>query len=113
MNEIKEFFDRLADGWNAAEKRSPKEIADFIETYAGLEKGMKTLDVGCGTGIISEALFNITKVPVTAIDLSPNMIRIAKDTHDGKNIKFLTEDFYPFGEKLSTLSSVSTPIRIL
>lgn len=97
MNEIKEFFDRLADGWNAAEKRSPKEIADFIETYAGLNAGMKTLDVGCGTGIISEALYNITKVPVTAIDLSSNMIRIAKETRDGKNIKFLAEDFYTFG----------------
>ncbi len=97
MNEIKEFFDGLADGWNAAEKRSKKEISDFVETYAGLGKGMKTLDVGCGTGIISDVLFDITNVLVTAIDLSPNMIRIAKVTHDGENIKFSAEDFYSFG----------------
>lgn len=96
MNEIKEFFDGLADGWNAAEKHSGKEIADFIKTYAGLSKGMKTLDVGCGTGIISDALFDITGVPVTAIDLSPNMIRIAKETHRGSDIRFLAEDFYSY-----------------
>ena len=42
-------------------------------------KGKRVLDAGCGPGVYSEILVN-SGAEVVAIDLSPNMIEIAKRT---------------------------------
>lgn len=95
MTTTKEFFDNLAPTWNHKETNSQSDILEFISKNIPLKKGMKTLDVGCGTGIISNALNKLTNEKVTAIDLSTEMISIAKKTHSD-NIEFLSCNFYDF-----------------
>jgi len=51
------------------------------------------LDIGCGTGSLARALA-VRTVRVQAIDLSPGMIRIARERSTGlANIDFLLGDF--------------------
>ena len=60
---------------------------------------MKVLDVGCGTGIITDALYDLAQNEVTAIDVSDEMIKIAKQTHAETTADFVCADFYEFSPK--------------
>ncbi len=99
MNTVKEFFNRLAPGWNAAEKHTKEEIKDYITERLPIKKGMKVLDVGCGTGIITDALYDLAQNEVTAIDVSDEMIKIAKQTLAESTADFVCADFYEFSPK--------------
>lgn len=99
MNEIKEFFNKLAPSWNECEKWTQKMIFEFISRNLPLKKGDRVLDIGCGTGIIDEALYEMTETQITAIDISSEMIKIAKETHDNEHIYFCEQDFYGYDGK--------------
>ncbi len=77
-----ERFDELAKTWwdtegsfKSLHQINPLRIS-FIEKRVNL-RGKKILDVGCGGGILSEALSNLG-AEVTAIDASEETINIAK-----------------------------------
>lgn len=77
-----EKFDRLAARWWEPEGEfkplhqiNPLRI-DFIAKHSPLE-GMKVLDVGCGGGILSEALA-ACGANVTAIDMGETALEVAK-----------------------------------
>ncbi|CAG9809396.1 unnamed protein product [Chironomus riparius] len=55
-------------------------------------KGLKILDVGCGAGILSEALAKL-KAKVTGLEPAPKLIEVAKDHLQGQSldIKYLPE----------------------
>lgn len=93
---IARFFNGLACDWNQKEPHSQNEIFDFINEHAGLKRGMRVLDLGCGTGIISEPIYKITGKKVTAIDVSDKMIAVAKATRDHIATDFFVADFYNF-----------------
>lgn len=77
-------FGRLAEHWwdAAGEMRPLHDInplrTDFIDRRASIA-GKRVLDVGCGAGILSEALAR-RGAEVTGLDLSPELIEAAK-TH--------------------------------
>ena len=56
--------------------RSPIEIAKFFAQYSNNED-TPILDVGAGTGLIGECL-NLTSKEIDAIDISPEMLSIAR-----------------------------------
>ena len=94
MNEIKVFFDKAAPNWhNTDDPIIIKKILKAIQ----LKKGDKVLDVGCGKGIITPFIYEITDTLVKAIDISENMIAGAKGLHPEVN-KYLFEcaDFYEY-----------------
>ncbi|MBO4623804.1 MAG: class I SAM-dependent methyltransferase [Bacilli bacterium] len=94
MNEIKDFFDKAAPNWhNTDDPIIIKKILKAIQ----LKKGDKVLDVGCGKGIITPFIYEITDTLVKAIDISKNMIAGAKGLHPEAN-KYLFEcaDFYEY-----------------
>ena len=81
-------FGQLADRWwdTTGEMRALHDInplrTDFIDTRAPL-KGKRVLDVGCGAGILSEALAARGAI-VTGLDLAPELIEAAK-AHAGQS----------------------------
>tara|TARA_Y100000748_G_scaffold222125_1_gene186826 strand:- start:3320 stop:4021 length:702 start_codon:yes stop_codon:yes gene_type:complete len=91
--EIKKFSDIAKDWWNEDGDFKPLHIinplrANYIKSKAKLE-GKKVLDVGCGGGLLSEALHDFG-ADVTGIDAAGPGIEVAKihAKNDNKNIKY-------------------------
>ena len=72
------FFDRLAPGWDADMIKDDKIVHTILEN-AGIAAGMDVLDVACGTGVLFPDYLQRQVASLTAIDISPEMVKIAKD----------------------------------
>lgn len=71
-----EFFDRCAPWWDSDMVRN-EEIISSILTLAGIGKGMDVLDVACGTGVLFSDYLAREVGSLTAIDISPEMAKLA------------------------------------
>lgn len=78
MNQQKiiSFFDKCAPGWDAELIRN-KNVIEKILDNGGIENGASVLDVACGTGVLFPDYIKRGAV-VTAVDISPEMVKIAK-----------------------------------
>ena len=68
--------------WNwttAAGKIRVERRAQLLVKAAKMVPADIVLELGCGTGIFTEKIFNLTGSHITALDISPEMIRIAKE----------------------------------
>lgn len=74
--EVIRFFDALAPAWDEDNVHND-EIIDFILDKAGVKKGTRVLDVACGTGVLFPDYLKRGAI-VTGIDISPEMVEIAK-----------------------------------
>lgn len=73
-------FSALAHGWwckNPLLKTMNPARVQFISSHATVAQGSLLLDVGCGGGLLSEALGRVGYT-VTGLDASQEMIQIAK-----------------------------------
>lgn len=77
MNAIADFFDTLADRWDELCFHDPEKI-NYILEQSGLHSGMHILDVGCGTGILESYILPHAPDKIVAVDISPQMIRLAR-----------------------------------
>lgn len=93
MNNVKEFFDSVASSWDKRERKSYDELNSFIKEYVPIKEGMKALDLACGTGIITNILYNITNREIDAVDISSEMIKCAISKNNNPNIHFICDDF--------------------
>lgn len=71
------FFDHLAPQWDADMIRSDKVIGKILDG-AGVTAGKQVLDVACGTGVLFPDYLKRNVTSVTAIDISPEMAKIAQ-----------------------------------
>ena len=72
------FFDQRAEHWDA--HSAPKEaVINTILDSAGVSPGVSVLDIGCGTGVLFPFYLSRDVSRVTGVDLSPGMIRRAKE----------------------------------
>ena len=71
------FFDRLAPGWDADMIRDDSIIATILDN-AGICAGMDVLDVACGTGVLFPDYLQRNVGSLTAVDISPEMVKIAR-----------------------------------
>ena len=71
-----DFFDRCAPNWDADMIRN-EEIISTILTLGGIRQGIDVLDVACGTGVLFPDYLNRGVGSLTAIDISPEMAKIA------------------------------------
>ena len=92
--EVRQFFNKMANEWDQREVKTSLWLTNFVNKYIPLQKGMRVLDLGCGTGIISHIIQGKTNTNVVALDVSENMIEIAKEKHISSNIDFYAENFY-------------------
>lgn len=74
--DVIQFFDRLAPGWDADMIRSDAVIGKILDG-AQVTAGKHILDVACGTGVLLGDYLQRKAASVTAIDISPEMARIA------------------------------------
>ena len=74
------FFDRLAPQWDADMIRNDDIIATILDN-AGVKPGADVLDVACGTGVLFPDYLSRDVGSLTAVDISPEMVRIARSKY--------------------------------
>ena len=74
------FFDRLAPQWDADMIRHDDIIATILDN-AGVKPGADVLDVACGTGVLFPDYLSRDVGSLTAVDISPEMVRIARSKY--------------------------------
>lgn len=75
--EIAAFFDRCAPFWDEDMLRPEKVIATILD-HAGVREGIDVLDVACGTGVLFPDYLSRKVASLTAVDLSPEMVKLAR-----------------------------------
>lgn len=89
--DIVEFFDMCAPEWDADMIRND-EIINIILDNAKVCEGEDVLDVACGTGVLIPDYLARNVNTVTAIDLSPEMVKIAKGKFRQENVQIICGD---------------------
>ena len=78
------FFDALAPEWDA-EMICDEQIIAKILDGANMQAGQRVLDVACGTGIMIPHYLARGAEHVAAIDISPEMAKIAGEKFAGED----------------------------
>ncbi len=99
------FFDKVSSNWDADMIKNDDTI-NIILDNAKITDNISVLDVACGTGVMIPYYIERGVSTVTAIDISPEMARIAQE-------KFKTDDIvtvicgdaetYSFGRKFDRI----------
>ncbi|MBQ3216582.1 MAG: class I SAM-dependent methyltransferase [Oscillospiraceae bacterium] len=76
-NEIAAFFDGCAPFWDGDMIRNEDVIAKILDN-ANVTAGAAVLDVACGTGVLFPDYLKRGVASLTAVDLSPEMVKIAR-----------------------------------
>ena len=85
QQEIISFFDKYAPFWDEGQVRN-EEVIERILNNSGIEKGVRVLDVACGTGVLFPYYLERNVNSITAVDLSIEMVKIAKSKHPQVNV---------------------------
>ena len=85
------FFDRLAPQWDADMIRSD-EIISTIMDHAEVRPGADVLDVACGTGVLFPDYLKRDVGSLTAVDISPEMVKIARNKYPLEQVTVLCGD---------------------
>ena len=85
-------FDGAADLYAATRPGYPPALAAFVTATAGIGPGSPVLEVGCGTGQLTESLAP-SGCALTAIDIGPSMIAAARRHLAGAGIRFQVVSF--------------------
>ncbi|RDW76150.1 hypothetical protein BP5796_06971 [Coleophoma crateriformis] len=78
-----ETFDKLNIEYENAYKNNAFKKACIDEVIRLVPAGSKVLDVGCGTGVPVSEMLAQAGMNIVGIDISPNMIQLAKDRIEG------------------------------
>ena len=85
------FFDRLAPQWDADLIRSDEIIGTILDN-AGVTAGKDILDVACGTGVLFPDYLARNVGSLTAVDISPEMVKIAKSKYPPEQVRVFCGD---------------------
>lgn len=100
--DIRDFFDRLAPQWDADMIRSDEIIGKILDG-AEIKPGMDILDVACGTGVLFPDYFARNVASVTAIDISSEMVRIAREKFPQATVLCGDVEQYPFDRQFDAV----------
>lgn len=90
-NDVIEFFNRCAPDWDNDMIRNDKIIKMILDN-AKVCEGKDILDVACGTGVLIPDYLARKVNLITAIDISPEMTKIAKSKFQQENVQILCDD---------------------
>lgn len=97
-----EFFDRLAPQWDADMIRHD-DIIDKILDGAGIGPGVDVLDVACGTGVLFPDYLERGVASLTAVDISPEMVKIARSKFPQVDVYCGDVETVDFGKKFDRI----------
>ena len=89
--DVIEFFDQMASHWDADLIRNDDVINTILDN-AGVKPGVRVLDVACGTGVLFPDYLARGVESITAVDISPEMVRIAREKFPQENVTVLCDD---------------------
>jgi len=89
--DIISFFDKCAPWWDADMVRN-EDLITMILDNGGIKEGIHVLDVACGTGVLIGDYLKRKVASVTAIDISPEMARIAAGKFPQENVAVICGD---------------------
>ncbi len=76
------------------ELKTDREAVKRQAAWAGIGPGMRVLDVGCGTGITTDALAELVGKTghVTGLDFSEERLAVARERYGSENVSFVQHD---------------------
>lgn len=76
------------------------EMLDALISCITVNEGTKprAIDLGCGTGALSERLLNVhPDMELTCLDMTESMLQLAKERMSGRgNVRYMLSDLYDF-----------------
>jgi len=79
-------------GWGTkAGRYRVRQRADFLIKSCRLGPGVNVLECGCGVGLFSKMLAE-TGANITAVDISPKLLEMARKYCDSPNVKFVEDN---------------------
>lgn len=88
---IIDFFNMRAPTWDAEQIRNECVIEKILDC-GEITAGKRVLDVACGTGVLFEDYRKRNVARVIAIDISPEMVKIAQQKCQDSQIKVICGD---------------------
>lgn len=85
QQQIIDFFNQAAPHWDAAQHPNTVIIGKILDN-AGVVSGTDVLDVACGTGVLFPEYLRRQVNSLTAVDLSPEMVRIAAEKYPPQQV---------------------------
>jgi ubiquinone/menaquinone biosynthesis C-methylase UbiE len=85
-------FDDIAQRYEASRPGYPDQVVEFVVTTAGLGPGSAVLEIGCGTGQLTESLARYG-FQLTAIDIGASMVAAAHERLTNSAISFEVTSF--------------------
>jgi SAM-dependent methyltransferase len=85
-------FDGIADRYEAARPGYPPRVVEFVTATAGLGPGAAVLEIGCGTGQLTQRLAR-SGFRLTAIDIGPSLIAAARRRVADGDVSFQVTSF--------------------
>jgi len=85
-------FDGVAGLYDASRPGYPVSVVQFVAATAGIGPGDAVLEIGCGTGQLTERLASLG-VRLTAIDIGPALIDIARRRLAAADVSFQVTSF--------------------
>ena len=118
QNEVQKFAAIAEQWWDPTGDFKPLHVinpirAEYISNKINL-KGKKVLDVGCGGGLLAEALFD-AGAEVSAIDVTERNIEVAKhhaNAHN-KNVSYHLTDAKSFSNNHKNYFDIVTCLEVL
>lgn len=102
QNDVIDFFDRLAPEWDSGIVKDSKIINTILDN-AGVKSGCDVLDVACGTGVLISDYLDRNVHSVTGIDISPQMLKIAKQKFPQAEFICADAEKTEFGKKFDCI----------
>lgn len=85
------FFDSRASGWDGDTVRNEAIISTILDN-GKVRPGVRVLDVACGTGVLFPDYLKRNVASVTAVDISPEMVKIAAAKYPNAPIRVICGD---------------------
>lgn len=101
-NDVIAFFDRLAPQWDGDMIRSDTIISAILDG-ADIRAGHAVLDVACGTGVLFPDYYSRGVTDLTAIDISSQMVKIAREKFPQAKVVCGDVENYPFERKFDRI----------